>query len=170
MKDYSNFLQKLTGKYGVAYDPAVKFVCGQKAVAATDCGEAVPLQPWRSDRRFVELAKLVSSNTIEDVCQLRFLHHSTSAKSIDEILYEECDLLEFIGQGTIASVHAVMTAGHACNVIVKLDNGIIGSVEVTDLLPEGTKDTVRHEIVARRGVANDLPIDIQLQQESVYVF
>ena len=148
-------LKGLLAKYGVAWAPEV---------------EDVPVQPWRNDRRFTELFKLVDGRTIEDVCLLRFSHMTDARTPLSDTLYREFDLCEYIGHGRIVTLHAVFTAGTTGNVIVKLDNGIIGSVEVGCKLPDGKSDLERHEIVARRGVANDLPMDVQIPLQSIYTY
>ena len=153
--EHKKALKELLKKYGVAYDPAV---------------ESVPLQSWRSNRRFVELFKLVDNNTIENVCLLRFSHMTDSKTPLESTLYREFDLCEYIGHGKVRSLHAVFTGASTGNVIVTLDNGVLASVEVGNLLPDGRQDLERHEIVARRGVANDLPMDVQIPLQSIYAY
>lgn len=148
-------LKALLTKYGIAYDPVV---------------ESVPLQSWRSDRRYVELFKLVDGKTVENVCLLRFSHMTDGKTPLEATLYRELDLCEYIGHGKVKSLHAVFTDGRTGNVIVKLDNGVLASVEVGNLLPDGKSDLERHEIVARRGVANDLPMDVQIPLQSIYTY
>lgn len=151
----NTYLDLLLKKYDVAYHVAV---------------ETTPLQPWRCNRRFVELAKLVETQTIEDVCLLRFMHMSDQGTSLDDLLYREFDLCEYLGKGKIVSLHAVFTDGCTGNAIVKLDNGVIASIEVGNNLPDGKSDIDRHEIIARRGVANDIPVDVQIPLQSIYTF
>ncbi len=150
-----NALQGLLDKYDVAFDANAL---------------QTPLQQWRCNRRFAELHKLVDGNTIENVCLLRFSHMTDGKTPLSDTLYREFDLCEFIGHGKITSLNAVFTNGRTGNVIVKLDNGVIGSVEVGNLLPSGKSDLERHEIVARRGVANDLPMDVQIPLQSIYTY
>ncbi len=171
MQDTNEALTGLLEKYGVRKTSDYSFVSGSSIVKASMPDErTIPLQPWRSSRRFFELFKLVDSRTLEDVCQLRFSNCATTGTSLESILYEEFDLCEYIGHGRIVSVNAVFSSGQACNVILRLDNGIIGSIEASCLLPEGSKGTSRHEVVARRGVANDVPVDVQRQQQSIYLY
>lgn len=171
MQDTNEALTGLLEKYGVRKTSEYSFVTGSSVIEASLSDErTIPLQPWRSSRRFIELFKLVDSHTLEDVCQLRFSNCATTGTSLESILYEEFDLCEYIGHGRIVSVNAVFSGGQACNVILRLDNGIIGSIEASCLLPEGTQGTSRHEVVARRGVANDVPVDVQRQQQSIYLY
>lgn len=163
-------LEALLKKYDVALDPRFNPVNGELHIGKPLGAEDIPLQIWRSDRRFTELAKLVDNQTIENVCLLRFSHMTDSDTTLDAILYEEFDLCEFIAKGEITSLHAVFTDNHTGNIIIKLSNKVIESVEVGNLLPDGKSDIERHEVVARRGVANDIPVDVQIPQQSIFTF
>ena len=134
-----------------------------------DLEVSVPLQPWRCRRKYIELAKLLSTETLEHPCLLRFCRLSHPDISLEELLYREFDLAEFISGHRITALHAAFTDGRSGSVIIKLDNGIIGSIEVGNLLPDGENEVDRHEIVARRGVASDIAVDTQIPQQSIYL-
>ena len=134
-----------------------------------DLDVSIPLQPWRCRRKYVELAKLIASNTLEHSCLLRFCRLSHADISLEELLYREFDLAEFISGHRIVALHAAFTEGRSGSVIVKLDNGVIGSIEVGNQLPAGENEVDRHEIVARRGVASDIAVDTQIPQQSIYL-
>jgi hypothetical protein len=85
-------------------------------------------------------------------------------------MYREFDLCEFITGSRIAYIHATLTNGLAGNIIVKLENGTIGSVEIGVQAPAGKPLIERHEIIARRGVASDIVVDTQVPQSSIYTF
>jgi hypothetical protein len=131
----------------------------------------IPLLTWRLKRKFLELKKIVEDATIENVCMLRF---SCMGNSNDwdwkSLLYREMDLCEFIGDGKIISVQAVISDGQTGNVILRLDNNIICSVEISTRMPSGSDLTDRHEIIARRGVASDLVVDTMIPQHSIYSY
>jgi hypothetical protein len=80
------------------------------------------------------------------------------------------DILEFIANGEIVSVQAVISDKQAGNVILRLDNNALCSIEVSIQLPADTPFTDRHEIIARRGVASDLVVDTQVNQSSIYSY
>ena len=134
-----------------------------------DLGCDIPLQPWRCNRKYVELEKMVSSRTLEDPCLLRFCHLSHASTALEALLYREFDLAEFISGRTITALHAVFTEGRSGSVIIRLEGGIIGSVEVGNLLPCAEKEVDRHEIIARRGVGSDIVVDTQIPQQSIYL-
>ncbi|MBP5374581.1 MAG: hypothetical protein J6Y31_06700 [Bacteroidales bacterium] len=134
-----------------------------------DLDTTKPIQPWRCNRKYVELEKMVSSNTLEHPCLLRFCHLTQESTSLENLLYREFDLAEFITGHKIVALHAAFTGGRSGSVIIKLDNGIVGSVEVGNLLPEDQKEVDRHEIIARRGVGSDIVVDTQLPQQSIYL-
>jgi hypothetical protein len=131
----------------------------------------IPLLPWRVKRKFVELKKIVEDTVIEDVCLFRFCCLGNKDEwSLFSLLYREMDLLEFIGNGKINSVQAVFSDDQVGNVILRLNNNALCSIEVGIQMPAGSLLVERHEIIARRGVTSDLVVDTQIPQSSVYSY
>jgi len=131
----------------------------------------VPLLPWRSERRFVELRGLVEGQTIDRLLMCRFGCLSDGAPmTLRAVLYREFDLAEWLAGAPIVSLYASMTENRAANVIVRLANDVVCSVEAGVMLPAGSAVVDRHELIARRGVASDRPVDTQVPQSSVYTF
>lgn len=136
-----------------------------------DSGKTVPLFPWRCERRFVELRRIVETNTLEDVVLCRFSRvGDAGTTTLRKILYREFDLLEWITGGKIVSVFGSSFEDRFSNVLARLDNGTIGSIEAGVTLPVGTETLDRHELIARRGVASDRVVDTHVPQQSVYLF
>ena len=164
-------LKGLLKKYDIKYNTSLNLLPGWKFLDKELHGDDIPLLTWRSDRKFIELYKIVTGNVVENVCMLRFsCFGSRNIWSLEALMYREFDLCEFLGGGKIISPHATLTGRGAGNVIVKLSNGIIGSVEVGATLPPGSFPVDRHEIIARRGVACDLVVDTQVPQSSIYTY
>lgn len=138
--------------------------------SVTEANE-IPLLSWRAKRKFVELKKIVADTVIEDICLLRFLSMGCPDKwSLYSLVYRELDIVEYIGNGRIVSVNAVFAGKEAGNIILKLDNGALCSIEVGIQMPQGSKLLDRHEIIARRGVASDRVVDSQVPLSSIYSF
>jgi hypothetical protein len=130
----------------------------------------VPLLPWRSQRRFLELKRLVDDHVVNPVLMARFACQTDgSLLDLPAILYRELDLTEWLLGVPVAAVMASIQ-GHAANVIVRLGNGVLCGVEAGAMLPAGTSMIDRHELIARRGVACDRVVDTQVPQDSIYAF
>lgn len=143
----------------------------------TDSGDlqigdkVVGLLPWRMERRFLELKKLIDDKMIEDVSTFRFAHLMPAGeKSLDELITQELDLCEWLGGSKAHRIFAVYNGDNATNIIVKLKNGFSCSVECSVMLPEGAMKIDRHEIIARKGVASDQVVDTQVPQSSIYTY
>ncbi len=106
----------------------------------------VPLLTWREKRKFVELKKIVADSVIENICLFRFCSMGSKDKwSLFSLLYREMDILEFIANGEIVSVQAVISDKQAGNVILRLSNNALCSIEVSIQLPADTPFTDRPE-------------------------
>jgi len=169
-------LEKLAGKNwlknrGVFAAAETGAAVGAVLKMKTGNRETFNLLPWRVERRFTELKNIVVNNTLEGVSTLRFCAISpANSLSLDQLLYREFDLCEYLGGAEIKSLFAVCNGRKAANVIVKLANGVSGSVECSVMLPPGAEEIDRHEIIARRGVASDRAVDTQIPQSSIYAF
>ncbi len=128
-----------------------------------------PLLPWRFERRFVELKRIVDQRTITPVLMCRF-SCMTDGRTLGlaAVLYRELDLAEWLTGATIMAISASITEERWANVIVRLANDVVCSVEIGAGLPAGTVPVDRHELIARRGVACDRVVDSQVPQSSVY--
>lgn len=158
-------------KYEVKGNPRLNLLPGWQFLETTLNENDIPLLTWRSNRRFTELKKLLYEQIIEGVSMLRFSSFGNKEEwSLNALIYREFDLCEFITGSRIVSLHAVLNNNLAGNIIVKLANGIIGSIEIGVQTPVGRRLLERHEIIARRGVASDLVVDTQIPQRSVYTF
>ncbi len=159
-------LDFLRDKYGV---PAGVITSGPEYFQLTrPDGKTVDLLPWRVERRFVELKKIIDGKTLEDISTFRFAAFSNGGDN-RKALARELDLAAWLSGSGISRLYAVGNE-KACNVIFRLANGMSGCVECGNGLPEGAKPMDRHEIIARRGVASDRLVDSQVPQESIYVW
>ena len=130
----------------------------------------MPLLPWRAERRFAELKRLIEERTVTPLVMCRLARFAGRDDTpMDAVLYRMFDLCQWIAGEPIVSLFASF-AGDACgNVLAKLAGGVLCSVEVAATLPAGSPPVDRHELIARRGVASDLVVDTQVPQSSVYL-
>jgi hypothetical protein len=144
---------------------------GYKFIETLIENNQVPLMTWRMRRKFIELKKIVTDRVIEEPCLFRISCRSSRENyNLSSLIYREMDLCEFIGNGKIVSVQAMINDSDIANLIVKLDNDILCSIEISTQLPRNTALQDRHEVIGRRGVASDLVVDTQVAQSSVYTF
>ncbi|MBY5959175.1 hypothetical protein KUV50_13565 [Membranicola marinus] len=136
----------------------------------------VPLLPWRSNRKFIELKNIVETQTIEDVALMRLSCYSIDHDlwPLKAILYRELDLCEFLSGSKIATLnHVANKSGECVNIVVKLENGVLCSIEIgMDLTDSISMPPLieRHEIIGARGTCSDLVVDTQIPQSSIYAF
>lgn len=171
VSNIENAVKLLLHKYEVKANVELNLLPGWSFLNKELNDNDMPLLTWRLNRRFIELKKIVSDEVVENVSMLRFCSlGDPNIWSLEALMYREFDLCEFITGSRIAYIHATLTNGLAGNIIVKLENGTIGSVEIGVQVPAGKPLIERHEIIARRGVASDIVVDTQVPQSSIYIF
>ena len=181
-KDIENSLMNLLEKYSIQVNGSIQLFGrskpgvlnlqpGYEFLESHEENNPVPLLTWRMRRKFIELEKILADNVVEEPCLFRISCRASIDKwSLSSILYRELDLCEFIGNGKIVSLQATINESEVANLIVKLDNSILCSIEVSTQLPHNSVLQDRHEVIGRRGVASDLVVDTQVGQSSVYTF
>ena len=164
-KKMNESLAFLRDKYGC---PAGEIVSGNKGYELSlPEGKRIPLLPWRVERRFVELKKIIDGKTLEDVSTFRFAAFSAGGDPVAAAA-RELDLASYLAGSPIERIFAVRSGDAACNILARFANGMSASVECGSKLPAGNEGMDRHEIIARRGVASDRTVDTQVPQSSIY--
>ena len=158
-------LNLLIEKYSVAKN-AVLSVDGKMVVID---GDSVPVLPWESERRIVELRNLVVTGSLGNMCTYRIGHTAKKGTDLFEMLAREVGILEFTVNSKAKEIFAI-AGKNTMNCIVETENGCVCTIELGATLEEGQRDIDKHEIITDNGVGCDRVVDTQMPQESVYVF
>lgn len=156
-------LDFLLGKYDVG-----KKALLQEYSVVIDNTE-IPLLPWRCERRFVELKNIVNNGTLVGVSTFRVCRIDTRGSDINMLLYREFDICQYIIGSKISEIMTFKNDNTA-NVLAKLENNVICTIEVAATLAVGTQPIDKHEIISQRGIACDRVVDTQVPQQSIYSY
>ena len=152
-----------------------KYSVSAKAVLSADGktvvidGKEVPVLPWESERRIIELRNLVVTGRLGNMCTYRIGHTAKKGTDLFELLAREVGILEFTVNSTAKEVFAI-AGKNTMNCIVETENGCVCTIELGATLDEGQRDIDKHEIITDNGVGCDRVVDTQMPQESIYVY
>lgn len=153
-----------------------KYAVGTKAEISADHasvkigGESFPLYSHRFERRIEELRKLLCDGTITGVSVIRINHMDPVGSSVEAAAMRELDICRFVTGREVVSLTVFENSGRTSNIIAKLDNDVVCTVEISALLPAGSKPIDKHEITSQHGVASDRVVDTQVPQSSIYMY
>lgn len=164
MKLLQEKLDFLLDKYSVD----TKAVLKDKSTVVIE-GKEIPLLSHRSERRFSELKNLCHNGTLKGLSVMRSARIVEKGADLNESLYRELDICQWILQSNIKSIFTVKNE-NTMNVIAKTENDIVCTIELSATLRPGTKIVDKHEIISQRGIACDKVVDTQIMQESIYVY
>lgn len=164
MKLLQEKLEFLLDKYSVE----TKAVLNTRETAVID-GKEIPTLSHRLERRFIELKNIVQGGTLQGVSVMRVARIIEKGNDIYAELYRELDICEYVLGRKIKSVMA-MQNDNALNVIVKAEDDIVCTIEISATLKKGEIPKDKHEIISQRGIACDVVVDAQLKQDSIYLF
>lgn len=187
-KNFIPKLLELAEKYRAAEnisveleDGAIKLSCSKgsfrffydfSAIPAEDGFENVPLFHWQAQPKYIQLRGLIDRGMVEPALAMRIHHlvpHGSFARSLKDIMVFETNLFEFITRATVDHVFADFSGELYTNCILSTPDNLKASMEL-GFLPDGSEPVLLHEVVARSGIASDLPVDTQTVQYPIYVF
>ena len=157
-------LNLLLQKYSVA-KTAVLSADG-KQVAIDNMN--VPVLPWESERRIIELRNLVITGRLGNMCTYRIGHTAKKGTDLFELLAREVGILEFTVNSTVKEIFAIAGV-NTMNCIVETENGCVCTIELGATLEDGQRDIDKHEIITDNGVGCDRVVDTQMPQDSIYL-
>lgn len=157
-------LEFLLKKYKVEKEAVITGAAGVRID-----GEEVALLPWRNERRFVELKNLVNDGTLAGISVIRVCRIDEKGTELNSIIYRELDLCEWL-VGSEAAEIMTFKNNSAANIVVRLKNGVLCTIEAAAALPSGAPPVDKHEIISQRGIACDRVVDTQVPQQSIYVY
>ena len=152
-----------------------KYSVGKNAVLKADGktveidGKEIPVLPWESERRFIELRNLVVTGRLGNMCTYRIGHTAKKDADLFTLLAREVGILEFTVNSTAKEIFAIAGV-NTMNCIVETENGCVCTIELGATLEDGQKAVDKHEIIADNGVGCDRVVDTQMPQDSIYVF
>ena len=152
-----------------------KYSVNAKAVLSADGktvivnGKEIPVLPWESERRIIELRNLVVNGRLGNMCTYRIGHTAKKGTDLFELLAREVGILEFTVNSTAKEIFAI-AGKNTMNCIVETENGCVCTIELGATLSDGEEEIDKHEIITDRGVACDRVVDTQIPQQSIYVF
>ena len=152
-----------------------KYSVNAKAVLSADGktvaidGKEIPVLPWESERRIIELRNLVLTGRLGNMCTYRIGHTAKKGADLFEMLAREVGILEFTVNSTAKEIFAI-AGKNTMNCIVETENGCVCTIELGATLEDGQKDVDKHEIITDNGVGCDRVVDTQMPQDSIYVF
>ena len=158
-------LNFLLDKYAVAKEA----ILSDDGKSVTVDGKTYPILPWRSERRFIELKKIVDSNTVGAISHFKIMSINPKNVSLDDVLMRELDTAEYIGSLKITEIFKAEN-GPTAAVICMTDKKAVITLELSVNLKEGAALIDKHEIITDRGTACDRAVDSQTPLYSVYVY
>ncbi len=151
-----------------------KYTVGKAAFLSSDnqsvkIGDKVySLLPWRNERRFIELKKIVDT-TVGNISHFKIMSLNPKSIKLDYIIKRELDTAEFISGLFITEIFEAKN-GNTCSVICMTNSGAVFTLELDATLKEDSEIIDKHEIITDRGTACDRGVDSQTPLSSLYVY
>ncbi len=151
------------------YSVSAKAVLTEKGETVTVDGKNIPVLPWESERRIIELRNLVVTGRLGNMCTYRIGHTAKKGSDLFALLAREIGILEFTVNSTVKEIFAI-AGRNTMNCIAETENGCVCTIELGATLDDGQRDIDKHEIITDNGVGCDRVVDTQMPQDSIYVF
>lgn len=130
-------------------------------------GKGVPLMPWRVHFHNLAMKDLIADKGLQNLSCLRILVSEEKKASLKQLMLKEMDMAEWLMQSNIISVFA-MGNDSVLHVTMRLKNGVLCTMELNVVLPDGTKPVYKHELIAGTGYVTDRAVDTIVTPQKVY--
>ncbi len=151
-----------------------KYAVDSKAILSADNktvevnGRSYALLPWRYERRFIELKKIVDT-TVGNISHFKIMSINPSTSDLNYIVKRELDIAEYVSSLKITEVFKAENDDVA-SVICMTESGAVFTLEIAANLDKDCEVIDKHEIITDRGTACDRAVDSQTPLYSVYVY
>ncbi len=151
-----------------------KYAVSNKAVLSGDNksvevnGKKYALLPWRLERRFIELKKIVDT-TVGSISHFKIMSINPKSQDLDYITKKELDIAEYVSGIKVTEIFKAQNINTA-SVICMSESGAVFTLELAATLDTGINAIDKHEIITDRGTACDRAVDSQTPLASVYVY
>ncbi len=131
-------------------------------------GKNYAILPWRNERRYIELKKIVDTTT-GNISHFKIMSINPETSGLDYIIKRELDTAEYISGLKVTEIFEAKN-GNTASVICMTNSGAVFTLELAATLPTGHEVIDKHEIITDRGTACDRNVDSQTPLSSVYVY
>ena len=129
------------------------------------------LMPWRYDRNMNSLHYLsVEAKSLDKLCSYKATVVESKDADINEILYREFDLCQWLTDDKIVSIYALSNTDKALSLILKTSKDILCSINLATTLSDETTPIIKHEITGKEGMISDRCINEHIPSKDIYVF
>ena len=130
-------------------------------------GKRIPLFTTRYDPRIRHIAAY--GNKTEDNSALNVYAFTGSDISLDQLIYREVCIAEFILHSKIKKITAFVNE-NAANIIAVMEDGTTANLDLGNTMAPGSHIQCQHRLITKHGMANDLSVTDMTVQHQVYVF
>ena len=130
-------------------------------------GRRIPLFTTRYDPRIRHIAAY--GNKTEENSALNVYAYSGSHISLDQLMYRELCIAEFILHSKIKKITAFVNGG-AANIIAVMEDNTTANIDLGNTMAPGSHIQCQHRLITKHGMANDLSVTDMTVQHQVYVF
>lgn len=130
-------------------------------------GKRIPLFTTRYDPRIRHIATY--GNTPEENSALNVYAFAGSDVSLDQLIYRELNIAEFILHSKVKKIMAFVNQ-KAANIIAVMENDTTANIDLGNTMAPGSPMQCQHRLITKHGMANDLSVTDMTVQHQVYIF
>lgn len=130
-------------------------------------GNVIPLFTTRYDPRIRHIAGY--GNKTEENSALNVYSFVGSDVSLDQLIYRELCIAEFILHSKVKKITAFVNQ-NAANIIAVMEDNTTANMDLGNTMAPGSHNQCQHRLITKHGMANDLSVTDMTVQHQVYIF
>ena len=128
------------------------------------------LMPWRTNKRLNNMRQVMTPEFAAGVSAMKSECVVQRCYPLEALAAKEIDICEWVLGDKITEVFALTDEAQVFHLIGRMESGARITIDITNALHEGVRETERHEVFAKGGSLVDLPVGMQLATEDIYTF
>lgn len=130
-------------------------------------GREIPLFDVRYDHALLYLYEY--GEIKKDNSTLNVYSFTGSDVSLDQLMFKEMEIAEFLLHDRICAVTAFATP-HAVNMILHMEDGTAANIDLGNTMAPGSQNQCQHRLITKRGTACDRSVAEMVVQNQVLVY
>lgn len=131
-------------------------------------GVRYPLFYWREDPQIAAVAAN-ARNGVGEPCSCKISGFASKTVSLDRLLYRQADIAEWILGSIVGKLTAVICE-NAVTAVFEMKNGKVASLELSNCLPAGAKEQIRHTCWGTQGMISTRVVSSKQKPQAVYLY
>lgn len=130
----------------------------------------IPILTGRYHGKLRGMKGIINDKLLGKLSSLKTYSFAPKYINLKSLIYKEIDLAQWLLNSKVEYVMSFIKNDKVANIISKMKNGTVCTLELATTLPINSRPQFKHELYSTHGILSDRVVDTQVAQDSIYLF